>query len=136
MVVAVRNLSAYLMMAKISLTRLSPNTVWQFMALRSASSLCIIVAKVGVSLETSSSPIVALSYGSFRGQVVGTTAQFLGMPFAAPPYVVDPLFSTMHFHRSSHTALVNVALVFRNLPYLSLAYMMQLHLDHLVISKQ
>jgi len=42
---------------------------------------------VAESLDTSSSPVVTLPYGSFRGQVVGTTAQFLGMPFAAPPYV-------------------------------------------------
>jgi len=37
-----------------------------------------------VSLEN---PVVTLSYRSFRGQVVGQTTQFLGMPFAAPPYV-------------------------------------------------
>ena len=47
-------------------------------------SLQVVVAE---SLDTSSSPVVTLPYGSFRGQVVGTTAQFLGMPFAAPPYV-------------------------------------------------
>jgi len=89
---------------------------------------------VGVSLETTN-PIVTLPYGSFRGQVVGKTAQFLGIPFTAPPYVVDSLLSAVQFHRSLHTALVNAALVFRNLPYLLLAHMMQLNLDHRVISK-
>lgn len=64
--------------------------------------VALVIAKVGLSLDTSSSstssPVVALPYGSFRGEVVGTTAQFLGMPFAAPPYVIDPLFSIMQFH--------------------------------------
>ena len=55
---------------------------------------------VAESLDTTnSSPVVTLPYGSFRGQVVGTTAQFLGMPFAAPPYVASPFISIMHFHR-------------------------------------
>ena len=33
------------------------------------------------------SPIVALPYGSFQGKVVGNLVQYLGIPFAAPPYV-------------------------------------------------
>lgn len=34
-----------------------------------------------------SGPVVKLSYGSFQGDVVGDVETFLGMPFAAPPYV-------------------------------------------------
>lgn len=30
-------------------------------------------------------PIIRLSYGAFRGNLSGNIAQFLGMPFAAPP---------------------------------------------------
>jgi len=76
---------------------------------------------VAESLDTGSTPVVTLPYGSFRGQVVGTTAQFLGMPFAAPPCVAGTFYLIVHFHRLfEHTALVNVASVFRSLPYLSL----------------
>ena len=46
-----------------------------------------------VALNANSSPIVTLPYGSFQGQVVGTTTEFRGMPFAAPPYVVGPFLN-------------------------------------------
>ena len=55
------------------------------------------------SLKASSSPVVTLPYGSFRGQVVGTTAQFLGMPFAAPPYVAGFFISFEHFRKLLNT---------------------------------
>ena len=32
-------------------------------------------------------PVVKLSYGSFQGNATGDLVEFLGMPFAAPPYV-------------------------------------------------
>ena len=44
---------------------------------------------VGVSLSAQASntgPIVELSYGSFQGNATGDLVEFLGMPFAAPPY--------------------------------------------------
>ena len=42
---------------------------------------------VGVSLSTSNTgPVVKLSYGSFQGNSTGDIVDFLGMPFAAPPY--------------------------------------------------
>ena len=34
-----------------------------------------------------SSPIVTLPYGSFQGKVIGNLVEYLGIPFAAPPYV-------------------------------------------------
>jgi len=58
-----------------------------------------------------------------------------GHTICGPSVRCRPFISTMQFHWSTHTALVNVALVFRNLPYLSLAHMMQLNLEHRVISK-
>lgn len=43
---------------------------------------------VGVSLSASNTgPVVELSYGSFQGNATGDLVEFLGMPFAAPPYV-------------------------------------------------
>ena len=68
-------------------------------SLVSAAFLSFVVAD---SLDTSSSPIVTLPYGSFRGKADGTTAQFLGMPFAAPPYVVG-LFSNSHLYTLAHS---------------------------------
>jgi hypothetical protein len=42
---------------------------------------------VGVSLSASNTgPVVELSYGSFQGNATGDLVEFLGMPFAAPPY--------------------------------------------------
>ena len=42
---------------------------------------------VAVSLSTSNTgPVVELSYGSFQGNATGDLVEFLGMPFAAPPY--------------------------------------------------
>jgi len=36
-------------------------------------------------------PTIKLSYGTFQGNTTGNVDEFLGMPFAAPPYV--PLIS-------------------------------------------
>jgi len=37
--------------------------------------------------QVSSSPVVKLSYGSFQGMSSDGLDKFLGIPFAAPPYV-------------------------------------------------
>jgi hypothetical protein len=55
-----------------------------------------LIADVGASSHTNSNPIVNLPYGSFQGKVVGNTEQFLGMPYAAPPYVVIFLCHKIH----------------------------------------
>jgi acetylcholinesterase len=42
---------------------------------------------VGAALSVSNTgPVIKLSYGSFQGNATGDLVQFLGMPFAAPPY--------------------------------------------------
>jgi hypothetical protein len=38
--------------------------------------------------ENSVCPIVKLEYGSFQGKVDGGLIQYLGIPFAAPPYAM------------------------------------------------
>ena len=40
-----------------------------------------------LALSNYSSPIVTLPNGSFQGKVVGNLVEYLGIPFAAPPYV-------------------------------------------------
>ena len=43
----------------------------------------------GASLSASNTgPVVELSYGSFQGNATGDLVEFLGMPFAAPPYAI------------------------------------------------
>jgi hypothetical protein len=42
---------------------------------------------VGISLSASNTgPVVELTYGSFQGNSTGDLVDFLGIPFAAPPY--------------------------------------------------
>lgn len=98
-----------------------------------ATFASLVVAEVGAVLFEF--PVVTLSYGSFRGQVIGPTTQFLGMPFAAPPYVTTySVVCKVSCYRD--TALVNVALVSLNLPYISTKHVMQPNLEHPVLNKQ
>ena len=54
----------------------------------SLSAFTFLLATEAVaSLDNSANPVVTLPYGSFQGKVLGVTTQFLGMPYAAPPYV-------------------------------------------------
>ena len=96
------------------------------------ASASLLIPEIRASLDTG--PTVALPYGSFRGQVAGTITQFLGMPFAAPPYVEAPLV-LCHQVSWPIIAPVNAALAFQNLPYLSLAPRMHSNLEHHALSK-
>ena len=55
----------------------------------SALAICLSITLVGAVLATSNTggPVVTLSYGSFQGNATGALVEFLGMPYAAPPYV-------------------------------------------------
>jgi len=44
--------------------------------------------KVRATSETGACPVVKLRYGSFQGTVASGLIQYLGIPFAAPPYYV------------------------------------------------
>ena len=54
----------------------------------SALALCLSITLVGAVLATfdTGGPVVTLSYGSFQGNSTGALVEFLGMPYAAPPY--------------------------------------------------
>ena len=41
---------------------------------------------VGVLAISNTGPVITLSYGSFQGNLTGNAVEFLGIPFAAPPY--------------------------------------------------
>ena len=63
------------------------------------SSRCILVTATLSASNTG--PVVQLSYGSFQGNASTNLEEFLGIPFAAPPYasysnfVVLSLINTM-----------------------------------------
>jgi hypothetical protein len=100
------------------------------------SVLFTFTSLVFAGLGDCADPVVQLPYGSFRGQIVGATTQFLGMPFAAPPYVdLDHILRRAIQSSSESIALVTVALGFRNLPYHFLASVMQRTLELHAISK-
>ena len=54
----------------------------------SALAICLSTTLVGAVLATSNTggPVVTLNYGSFQGNATGALVEFLGMPYAAPPY--------------------------------------------------
>jgi hypothetical protein len=100
------------------------------------SVLFTFTSLVFAGLGDCADPVVQLPYGSFRGQVVGATTQFLGMPFAAPPYVDLDHILRHAIQSSLSIALATVALVFQNLPYHFLASVMQRISELHAISKQ
>ena len=53
------------------------------------SSRCVIATLSASNTE----PVVQLSYGSFQGNATADLEEFLGIPFAAPPYAPSyPIF--------------------------------------------
>ena len=53
---------------------------------------------VGVSRSASNTgPVVELSYGSFQGNATDDLVEFLGMPFAAPPYASTQILLVIIF---------------------------------------
>jgi len=67
-------------------------------------------------------PIVTLPYGSFQGRVVENLVEYLGIPFAAPPYV----YITRPFLiLTCGAVLVNFDLGSHNLLYLSMGFAKQ-----------
>ena len=57
-------------------------------------SIALLVATgcVGVLAIDNTGPVITLSYGSFQGNLTGDLVEFLGIPFAAPPYALISFF--------------------------------------------
>ena len=51
-----------------------------------ATILTFLLSSRFVVPNNSTGPVVTLNYGSFRGNATGDLVEFLGIPFAAPPY--------------------------------------------------
>jgi len=65
---------------------------------------------VGAALPApQTGPVVKLSYGSFQGNATGNLVEFLGIPFAAPPYVSYSFFSfLLHIEQRSSKSVGNL----------------------------
>jgi hypothetical protein len=63
----------------------------------SALAICLSITRLLASAISNTGPVITLSYGSFQGNLTGdvVTVEFLGIPFAAPPYASYLFFSTI-----------------------------------------
>jgi acetylcholinesterase len=61
----------------------------------SISTLLLASGCAGVLAISDTGPVITLSYGSFQGNLTGDVVEFLGIPFAAPPYASYLFFSTI-----------------------------------------
>lgn len=48
--------------------------------------------------DSNTGPVVQLSYGSFQGNATADLEEFLGIPFAAPPYASYSIFFRAYTH--------------------------------------
>ena len=64
----------------------------------SALAIFLSITLVGAALAISNTggPVITLSYGSFQGNATGDLVEFLGMPYAAPPYVSSSVSASDH----------------------------------------
>ena len=49
-------------------------------------SITLLLASDYVGVLANTGPVITLSYGSLQGNLTGDLVEFLGIPFAAPPY--------------------------------------------------
>ena len=92
---------------------------------------------VGVLAISNAGPVITLSYGSFQGNLTGNAVEFLGIPFAAPPYAscLKLFFSTI-FKRTFFEALGISDLLLLNCLGRSLEFARLLVLEQLARSLQ
>ena len=65
-----------------------------FAALAIFISFTLLLSSRCVQVTASNTgPVVQLSYGSFQGKVTADLEEFLGIPFAAPPYASYTIFA-------------------------------------------
>ena len=80
-----------------------------------SSTLLLSSKCVTATLSASNTgPVVQLSYGSFQGNATADLEEFLGIPFAAPPYVSYSIFACAYTD--------NYVLFFKSVGNLRFAY--------------
>ena len=73
------------------------NKEYRMSALARFLSLAFLLFASCVISKNSTGPVVTLSYGSFQGNATSNLVEFLGMPFAAPPYAFLLYFSLLQY---------------------------------------
>ena len=71
-------------------------------------SITILLASGCVGVLANTGPVITLSYGSFQGNLTGDLVEFLGIPFAAPPYAFYSIFSPTILKRSFFGSIGNL----------------------------
>jgi hypothetical protein len=102
-------------------------------ALASFLSLALLLSSSSVGAVSNTGPVVKLSYGSFQGNATGDLVEFLGMPFAAPPYV--SILATIFMNNSLKVLGISDLHLQRRL-WNSLEFARPLVSEQLVLSKQ
>ena len=107
-------------------------------ALASFLSLALLLSSssVGAIVSVSNTgPVVKLSYGSFQGNATGDIVEFLGMPFAAPPYVSCLIFTSIFIN--NYLKVLGISdLHLQHRLWSSLEFARPLVLERLVLSRQ
>ena len=92
---------------------------------------------VGVLAISNAGPVITLSYGSFQGNLTGDVVEFLGIPFAAPPYASCPFLSFDDIEKYLFFAALGISdLLPLNCLWILLESARLLVLDQLARSKQ
>ena len=60
------------------------------------------------SVSSLTGPLVTLDYGSLQGNYSGNTTNFLGIPYAAPPYVLPTLLTRTEISTMYNQSLGNL----------------------------
>jgi hypothetical protein len=104
-------------------------------ALASFLSLALLLSSSSVGAVSNTGPVVKLSYGSFQGNATGDLVEFLGMPFAAPPYVSCLIFTSILMNNFWKVLGIS-ALHLQHRLWNSLEFARPLVSEQLVLSKQ
>ena len=65
-------------------------------ALASLLSFTLLLSSTATLSASNTGPVVQLSYGSFQGNATADLEEFLGIPFAAPPYASYSNFACVY----------------------------------------
>ena len=106
---------------------MSSLAIFLFITLLLASS-CVSISNTG--------PVITLSYGSFQGNLTGDVVEFLGIPFAAPPYAFYSIFSSYDTEKYFYEVLGIFDLLLQNFLGILLEFNRLLVLEQLARSKQ
>ena len=106
------SVTCFLYLSGWSLTENRMSVLAIFLSIRT-----ITLVGAALAISNTGGPVITLSYGSFQGNATGDLVEFLGMPYAAPPYVSsvsasDDIFLDKYFLESLRFAPATLPLKF------------------------